>query len=100
MKNISSLKITGRLIGIVYLGLPLVVVLLILNWFFKITPYQKLQGMPLLIAPLTSLTGFILSYMVLNKSPNNLAKLGMAVNAIVFVLPFLYWFGGTLIFGL
>lgn len=99
MENILSQKGRGRLIGILSIGIPIVVFLLIINWLFKITPYQQLQGMPLLIAPFTSLIGIVLSWISLKTSPNSLARLGMVMNAILFLSPFLYWTVGAFFFG-
>lgn len=99
MEHGTSVKGNGRIIGILSICLPLVILLLILNWFFGITPYQNLQGLPLLIAPFISLIGFALGYMSFRKSTNNLAKWGMVINVILFVSPFLYWTVGTLVFG-
>jgi len=93
MEYATSAKGNGRAIGILSICLPLVVLLLIFNWFFKITPYQKLQGLPLLIAPFISLIGFGLGYISFRKSPNNLAKWSMVINVILIVSPFLYWTG-------
>jgi len=55
--------------------------------------------MPLLIAPFPSLIGLIMGSISIRKSRNRLAKWSMVSNAILFVLPFLYWTVGTLIFG-
>jgi len=100
MENKLSIRNNNsKLPGIISICIPLIVFLLILNWFLKITPYQKLQGAPLLIAPFTSLIGLILSYISFKKSPNTLLKWGIFINAIIFALPFLYWIAGTLVFG-
>ena len=99
MENKSSLKNSANLLSILSISISLVFFLLILNWLFKITPYQKFQGMPLLIAPFTSLFGFISSYISLKKMPNKIAKWSIAINVMLFVSPFLYWIIGTLVFG-
>lgn len=99
MENKLSLKGRGTLIGILSISIPLVVILLILNWFLEITQYQKLQGMPLLIAPFASILGFILGYISLKKSPNSFARLSIFINAILFISTSFYWTIGTLIFG-
>lgn len=46
-----SSKKAGNMLGIVSLVVAILVFLPILNWFFKITPYQKFKGLPLMIAP-------------------------------------------------
>ncbi|HYE10342.1 MAG TPA: hypothetical protein VEF53_09200 [Patescibacteria group bacterium] len=99
MENKLSLKAHGKFLGVLSISIPIVVFLLILNWFFKITPYQNLQGMPLLIAPFASLIGFVLGYIAYKKSPDSLAKWSIVMNTLLFISPFLYWTVGTLIFG-
>lgn len=99
MESIKSLKNNGNLFGILSLGLAVIILILILNWLFEMTPFQKLQGMPLLIAPFTSIIGFTLGMISLKKSPDRFAKSGLACNAILFFLPFIYWTIGTLVFG-
>ena len=99
MENKPSLNNKVNLTGVISLSMSLVVYLLILNWFFRITPYQKLQGMPLLIAPLIGLIGLFLGFISLNKYHNNLAKWWLISNTILLILPFLYWTLGTLFFG-
>ena len=99
MKIKLILRNNGKLIGFVSLLIPLIGLPLILNWFFQITPYQKLQGMPLLIAPFASLLGIILSLVSSRNSPNIYARLGLIINLILLVLPFLYWYIGAMIFG-
>ncbi|MCE7699848.1 MAG: hypothetical protein K8E24_013865 [Methanobacterium paludis] len=99
MDNEPSVKNTGKLLGIVSLGVALIIFLPILNWFFKITPYQKLEGVPLLITPFLSPIGFVFGAISIKVSPNKFGKLGIISNTILFLLPFLYWSLGTLIFG-
>jgi len=90
---------SGKISGILSVLLPIALIALILNWLFKITPFQKLQGMPLLLAPPICLVGFFLAYTSYKKSSSLTAKLGIAFNSILFLLPFLYWTLGTAIFG-
>lgn len=99
MENEKSLKNFAGIFGIISLTIAVIIFSLILNWFFKITPFNKLQGIPILIAPFTSTLGFILGIISYKKSPNIFSKWGMVSNAILFVLPFLYWTIGTLVFG-
>ena len=55
MDNKYSIKNTENILGIISFTVPLITFLFILNWFFKITPFQKYQGLPLLIAPIIGL---------------------------------------------
>jgi hypothetical protein len=99
MEKKLYLKKIGNLIGVISFCISCIVFLLLLNWLFKITPYKRLQGMPLLIAPIASSIGFILGLISQKRSPNNYARLGLFSNAILFLFPLLYWTIGVLVFG-
>lgn len=99
MENGKILTNSGIILGLLSINIALIVLLLILNWAFKITPFQNLQGMPLLLSPFASLIGIVLSIMSHKRSPNYFSKIGLISNGILFVLPFLYWTVGTLVFG-
>ncbi|MBC2579703.1 hypothetical protein [Clostridium sp. DJ247] len=99
MGNEPSNKKVGNIFGIVSLVIPIIMFLLILNWFFKITPYQKFEGLPLMIAPFISPFGFIFAFISVKVSSNKFGKWGIISNTILFFLPYLYWFLGTLILG-
>ncbi|HEY9060021.1 MAG TPA: hypothetical protein VIO64_05885 [Pseudobacteroides sp.] len=88
----------SKVLGFLSTLMPAAIFLLILNWLFNITPLQKLQGMPLLMS-LPSLLGFILAGISLKRSLGRTGKLGMVMNSILFILPFLYWTLGTVFFG-
>ncbi len=100
MKSKFFIKGSGNGLGIIYCIIPLIILLLNLNWFFKITSFQKLQGMPLLIAPFIGLIGLVLCFISLKKSSHKFVKVGLISNIILLVLPFLYMFLGTLIGGI
>ena len=99
MKNKSSTKNTGNMLSIISFIIPLIILILILNWFFGITQYQKLEGMPLMLAPLVCPMGILLGFLSIKTKPSKLAKWSIIFNAILISLPFLYWTLGTLIFG-
>ena len=88
-----------NILGVFSVCIALIVLLLILNWFFKITPFQKLQGMPILVAPFISIFGVILGIIALKKSPNIISKSGFIGNAFLIVSSLLYWIVGVLVFG-
>ncbi len=87
------------IIGFAAVLIPLIMFALIINWFFKITPFQQAEGMPLLIAPIFCIVGFILGFLSFKMSGNKLGIAGIICNSIIFLLPFLYIFLGTLFFG-
>lgn len=99
MKSELFNKDTGNTLGIISFTIPLITFLFVLNWFFNITPFQKLEGLPLLMAPFIGLTGLCVGLESLKKLPNRFAKLGVFGNFSLIVLPILYIFLGTLIWG-
>ncbi len=72
--------------------------MLILNWFLEITPYQKLEGMPLMLTPLICPIGILFGVLSIKTMPNKLGKWSIIFNGILIALPFLYWILGTLVF--
>lgn len=89
----------AKIIGIISFIIPLIMTLLIFNWYFQITSYQKYQGLPLILTPITSIIGIILANISFKNNFNKLAKLSIIFNVILFFLPFLYWTLGTIIWG-
>ncbi|OPZ89369.1 MAG: hypothetical protein BWY74_02757 [Firmicutes bacterium ADurb.Bin419] len=88
-----------NILSLISLSMSLTIFLLIANWLFKITPFQKLAGMPLLIAPFVGVIGFVLSFISFKQATNKLSMMSLICNVIIFVFPFLYWILGTLFFG-
>ncbi|MBN1038388.1 hypothetical protein DVW08_07115 [Clostridium botulinum] len=99
MQNKTSTLNIGNKLGDVSLGIPIIVFMLILNWFFNITPYQRFEGMPLMLAPYICSIGVILALISRKLSDNRLWKVGIIFNILLIIAPFLYWHLGTLIFG-
>ncbi len=62
MKNKSSLKNIGNILGIVSLSIALVIFFLILNHFFKTTSYQRLEWLPLLVIIFYNSIGLVLVF--------------------------------------
>ena len=71
--------------------------MLIINWFFEITSYQKLEGMPLMLTPLICPIGILFGVLAIKTTPNKLNKWIIIFNCILIALPFLYWTLGTLV---
>lgn len=99
MQNKNLMSTVGNTLGIISLVIPTVILILILNWFFQITPYQRLEGMPLLITPFICPISIILGIISIKITPNKWVKLGVIVNVILFFAPSAYWHFGTLFFG-
>ena len=94
-KNSSIVNTTA----IASVFIPVLAFLLILNWLFKVTPFQYLQGFPMLAAPVLGGIGLALGFFSLKLAPNKVGKIGITANLILIVLSLLYWPLGTLIFG-
>lgn len=99
MESKSLTKGTGNTFGLISIAIPFIIFLLILNWFFKITPFQKYEGFSLLMAPPIGLIGMALGLMVLKKSSNKFVKIGVISNILLVVLPGIYMILGTSFFG-
>ena len=99
MRSKTSISAIGNKLSIISFGIPIVIFISILNWFFQITPFQKLEGLPLMITPFICPIGIILGIISIKIIPNKLAKYSIILNVILFFLPFLYWFFGTYFFG-
>jgi hypothetical protein len=85
--------------GIAAFSIPILLGLLISNWFFQITSFQKLEGMPLLLTIFICPIGIVLGVISLIKTQYIIAKWGIVFNSILLILPSLYFIFGTLIFG-
>ena len=48
MRSKASLSAIGNKLSIISFGIPIVILISILNWFFQVTPFQKLEGLPLM----------------------------------------------------
>lgn len=99
MKCNSSTKSPVNIFCIISFIIPIIIFILILNWFFGITPYQKLEGMPLMITPLICPIGILFGVLSIKITPNKLAKWSIIFNGILMILPFLYWTLGTIFLG-
>ncbi|NFC76033.1 hypothetical protein AL714_06780 [Clostridium botulinum] len=99
MKKKPSVKSSANLLAIVSLIMSIIVILPILNWLFKITPWQKLEGLSLFFGLLISPFGFLLGILSIKIQSNKLGKIGVIINTLLFLLPFIYMTLGVLIFG-
>ncbi|NFP91176.1 hypothetical protein [Clostridium sporogenes] len=94
-----SVKRSATLLAIVSLIVSIIVILPILNWLFKITPWQKWEGLPLFFGIFISPLGFLLGILSIKIQSNKLGKIGVIINTLLFLLPFIYMTLGVLIFG-
>ncbi|GAE01487.1 hypothetical protein CBO05C_1177 [Clostridium botulinum B str. Osaka05] len=99
MEKKPSVKRSATLLAIVSLIVSIIVILPILNWLFKITPWQKWEGLPLFFGIFISPLGFLLGILSIKIQSNKLGKIGVIINTLLFLLPFIYMTLGVLIFG-
>ncbi|AVQ37989.1 hypothetical protein C7M56_04555 [Clostridium botulinum] len=99
MKKKPSVKRSATLLAIVSLIMSIIVILPILNWLFKITPWQKWEGLPLFFGIFISPLGLLLGILSVKIQSNKLGKIGVIINTLLFLLPFIYMTLGVLIFG-
>lgn len=96
---IKSLNKVAYITSILSLCTFAIQILFILNWAFQITSFQKLEGLPLLLTPFISPIGILLGVISNLIDRNKLAKIGCICNTISLILPYIYFYLGTLIFG-
>ena len=86
-------------LGLLSVLLPVVIALLIINFFTGIIIMDQLQGlpiiMPLFICPIGAVLGFV-SY---RANKNKLSLIGIIANILLFLFPIVYNVLGTLIMG-
>lgn len=91
MKNKLSRKNSGNILGIISLLISMVVVLLVLNCFLKIVPYESLNSILLLVTFCIIPIGFSIGFTSIKVSYNKFGKWGTIINGIVFLPLFLYF---------
>ena len=99
MSITKDIKKTSIMIGKASLYMPVLNIILIINWAFQIIPLNKLQGMPVLFPVFICPFGFAMGILSLILSSNKYGKWGVILNSTLFFVPFIYWYGGTLILG-
>lgn len=88
-----------KVIGIISFYIPIVVLIFIVNWFFDIVSIPKLQGMALLATIYTSPIGIVLAIISLIGYRNKIVIWALILNIILFFLPSIYFYFGTILFG-
>ena len=74
-------------------------VVMLLNFFLKIVPLEKLQGLPVIIPLFIAPMGFIPALISLKKGKNNIALLGVILNLALWLFPAGYFIIGTIAAG-
>ena len=94
----TSVKSSANLLALISLIIFIVIILPILNWFFQITPWQRLEGFPLFLGIFISLFGVLFGILSIKIENNKWGKLGIIVNTLLVFLPSIYMTLGVLIF--
>ncbi|MCY7973715.1 hypothetical protein P8843_20110 [Bacillus inaquosorum] len=77
--------------------IPIISAILIINFFMGVISIPW-QGMPVFFPLLLSPIGIILAFVSI-KTNKRFAVYGIVLNAIMFLFPFFWFIGGTLLFG-
>ncbi|NNU78474.1 hypothetical protein [Clostridium estertheticum] len=93
MQNKTSMSNISNGLGIISLVIPTVILILILilNWFFKITPFQRLEGFAVMVTPFICPIAIVLAIVSRIVSFNKFWKISIVFNVILIPLPFLFW---------
>ena len=91
MKNKSSLKNIGNVLGIVSLSIAIIIFSLILNYFFKTTSYQKLEWLYFLVTFFIIPIGFSLGFLSIKIYFNRFARWGVIINGILFLVLYIFF---------
>ena len=74
--------------------------LLFMNTFLGVIPLnESIQGLPLLLPFFIAPVGIIIGLIGYLNLRNKLGVFGLVSNVVMFLLPFIYMIGGTLLFG-
>ncbi|MGK9265990.1 hypothetical protein KXR56_04870 [Bacillus inaquosorum] len=77
--------------------IPIISAILIINFFMGVISIPW-QGMPVFFPLLLSPVGIVLAFVSI-KTNKRFAVYGIVLNAIMFLFPFFWFIGGTLLFG-
>lgn len=88
-------KKVGAVISVL---LPVLLIFPIINFVFELMP-NRLQGLPIFFPLFICPVGFILAFVSYKADKNKWSKVGMTLNTLLFLTPYIYMMGGALIFG-
>lgn len=90
---------TSKILGVSSLVLGLINFILIINFIFQLTPFQYLEGMPVLVPVVSAPILVLIAAISFRKTRDRVSKVSIIFNGVLFLIPFLYMYGGTLQFG-
>jgi ABC-type polysaccharide/polyol phosphate export permease len=86
-------------LGVLSILFPIVLGLLILNFFTDIIPLEKIQGLPVLMPLFVCPIGAVIGFLGYKRSRDTLSLVGIIANVVLFLFPVFYHILGTLIMG-
>lgn len=86
-------------LGVLSILFPIVLGLLILNFFTDIIPLEKIQGLPVLMPLFLYPFGAVIGFLGYKRNRDTLSLVGIIANVVLFLFPIFYHILGTLIMG-
>jgi len=87
-----------KFVMIAYL-LFFVPLIFIVNFFFDIITFEKIQGLPVFLPLIFCSIGLIFASKAYRIQKSALTLSAIIANLVLFLFPFIYMIGGTLLFG-
>ncbi|MRX73692.1 hypothetical protein GJU40_16245 [Bacillus lacus] len=98
-KALAKNQTKTSIFGVISIAIPIVLTLLILNYFAGLIPLETLQGLPIVLplffCPIGAFIGFV-SYRI---SKDGLSLYGIIANLALFLFPILYNVFATFLYG-
>ncbi|MCY9205943.1 hypothetical protein [Bacillus atrophaeus] len=85
----------GEILSVI---IPALIALLIINFVYGIIP-TALKGLPVFLPLLFCPIGMMLALISYRGSQNRWSKIGIILNSIIFLFPFIWMVGGSILFG-
>lgn len=99
MNTSNPIKLLFKSMGFISFCIPLMVLILVVNWFFGIIPLPRLEGMAVLFPIFTSPIGITLALISFLGYRNKIAVWALILNVLISFLPRAYFYWGTILFG-
>ncbi|MEZ2459011.1 hypothetical protein ACBR55_10570 [Salinicoccus roseus] len=90
---------TVSILGVVSVLIPLILSILILNFFLEIVTNEKIQGLPLILPLFLCPVGTVVGAVGYGYRKDQISRIGIISNIILFLFPIAYNIFATLIFG-
>lgn len=89
----------SNFLGVLSIFFPIVLGLLILNFFTNIIPLDKLQGLPVLMPLFLCPFGAVIGLLGYKRNRDTLSLVGIIANIILFLFPVFHHILGTILMG-